>query len=108
MDYYKQNSYYIILSPKKEIVKDQDLQGFFLVRQIEKKLLCFSAVSFILRKRDKMAYVKKRKLATKTSWQVIIRKKGFKTLVKSFSSRSDAYKWSRHMERDLRDFFLEF
>jgi len=90
LDYYKQNSYYIILSPKKEIVKDQDLQGFFLVRQIEKKLLCFSAVSFILRKRDKMAYVKKRKLATKTSWQIIIRKKGFKTLVKSFSSRSEA------------------
>lgn len=51
-----------------------------------------------------MAYVKKRKLATKTSWQVIIRKKGFKTLVKSFSSRSDAYKWSRHIERNLRDF----
>ena len=56
-----------------------------------------------------MAYVKKRKLATKTSWQVIIRKKGFKTLVKSFSSRSDAYKWSRHMERNLSDIvFLEF
>ena len=51
-----------------------------------------------------MAYVKKRKLATKTSWQVIIRKKGFKTLVKSFSSRSDSYKWSRHMERNLREF----
>ena len=48
-----------------------------------------------------MALVRKRKLATKTSWQVIIRKKGFKTLVKSFSSRSDAYKWSRHMERNL-------
>ena len=51
-----------------------------------------------------MAYVKKRKLATKTSWQVIIRKKGFKTLVKTFSSRSYAYKRSGHMERNLRDF----
>ena len=74
------------------------------MRQIEKKLPCLSAVSFIFRKREKMAYVKKRKLATKTSWQVIIRKKEFKTLVKSFSSRSDAYKWSRQMERNLRDF----
>ena len=74
------------------------------MRQNEKKFPCLSAVSFIFRKREKMAYVKKRKLATKTSWQVIIRKKGFKTLVKSFSSRSDVYKRSRHIERNLRDF----
>jgi len=48
-----------------------------------------------------MALVRKRKLATVTSWQVIIRKKGFRTLVKSFRSQTDARKWARHMERNL-------
>ena len=56
-----------------------------------------------------MANIRRRKLVKKITYQAQVRLVGFKTLIKSFSTRSDAYKWSRHMERNLRDFiFLEF
>ena len=51
-----------------------------------------------------MAYIRKQKYKNKSSYQVIIKRVGFKTLVKSFSLRGDSYKWSRHMERNLSDF----
>ena len=51
-----------------------------------------------------MAYIRRRKLAKKITYQAQVRRVGFKTLIKSFSTRSDAYKWSRHMERNLSEF----
>ena len=51
-----------------------------------------------------MAYIRRQKLAKKITYQAQVRRVGFKTLIKSFSTRSDAYKWSRHMERNLREF----
>ena len=53
-----------------------------------------------------MAYIRKRKFKTKSSFQVQIRRKGFKTVVKSFRTWKEAKKWARAMERkyDLGDF----
>ncbi|HJO13586.1 MAG TPA: site-specific integrase [Alphaproteobacteria bacterium] len=48
-----------------------------------------------------MAYVKRRKYKSKVGYQAIIRRKGFKTSVKSFSTRTDAKKWARAIERKL-------
>ena len=48
-----------------------------------------------------MAYIRRRKLATKITYQVQVRRVGFKTIIKSFSTRKDAKKWATHMERNL-------
>ena len=45
-----------------------------------------------------MAYIRRRKLAKKITYQAQVRRVGFKTLIKSFSTRSDAQKWARTME----------
>ena len=54
---------------------------------------------FRFRKGVKMAYIKRRKLKTKVSYQAMVRRVGYKTLVKSFATRSDAKKWANQMER---------
>ena len=46
-----------------------------------------------------MAYVKRRKYKSKVSYQAIVRRKGFKTSVKSFETKTDAKKWARAIER---------
>ena len=48
-----------------------------------------------------MAYIRRRKLATKITYQAQVRRVGFKTIIKSFSTRKDAKKWATHMERNL-------
>ena len=48
-----------------------------------------------------MATFFKRKWKTKTTYGVQIRRKGFKTLMKSFDTRTDAKKWARNMEAKL-------
>jgi integrase len=50
---------------------------------------------------SEMASIFKRKLKTKTTYRVIVRRKGFKTLVKTFNTKPDAIKWGREMERNL-------
>ncbi len=54
-----------------------------------------------------MATIFKRKWKNKTSYRVTIRRKGFKTLIKSFNTKPDAIKWARSMENNLDkiDFF---
>ena len=44
-----------------------------------------------------MASIFKRKLKTKTTYRVIVRRKGFKTITKSFNTKPDAIKWGREM-----------
>ena len=48
-----------------------------------------------------MAYIERRKYKTKTSYLVMVRRKGFKTMVKTFDTRTDAKKWARAVERKL-------
>ena len=48
-----------------------------------------------------MATIFRRKLKTKTTYIVQVRRVGFKTIVKTFNTRTDAIKWSRNMERNL-------
>ncbi len=48
-----------------------------------------------------MAHIRRRKYKDKSSYQVIVRRIGFKTITKSFATRSDAKKWATHMERNL-------
>ena len=48
-----------------------------------------------------MAYIRKRKFKTKSSFQVQIRRKGIKTICKTFATRTDAKKWARGIEREL-------
>ena len=45
-----------------------------------------------------MAYIRRRKLATKITYQAQVRRVGYRTLIKSFATRSDAKKWATHME----------
>ena len=53
-----------------------------------------------------MAYIRKKKYKKKSSFQVQVRRQGFKTLVKSFETKTDAKKWARAMERkfDMGDY----
>ena len=46
-----------------------------------------------------MAYIRRRKLATKITYQAQVRRVGYRTLIKSFATRSDAKKWANQMER---------
>ena len=46
-----------------------------------------------------MAHIRRVKRKTKITYQAMVRRVGYKTLVKSFSKRSDAVKWSNQMER---------
>jgi len=46
-----------------------------------------------------MAYIKRRKYKSKVGYQAIVRRKGFKTSVKSFETKTDAKKWARAIER---------
>ncbi len=49
-----------------------------------------------------MAYIKRRKYKNKSvGYQAIVRRKGFRTVVKSFQTRTEAKKWSRQMEIKL-------
>ena len=48
-----------------------------------------------------MATIFRRKLKTKTTYRVQVRRQGFKTLVKTFNTRGEATKWGRHMENNL-------
>ena len=48
-----------------------------------------------------MAYIRKRKFKTKSSFQVQIRRKCIKTISKTFATRTDAKKWARGIEREL-------
>ena len=48
-----------------------------------------------------MASIFKRKLKTKMTYRVIVRRKGFKTLVKTFNTKPDVIKWGRSMENNL-------
>ena len=48
-----------------------------------------------------MATIQKRKWSKSVSWFAQVRRKGFKTLVKSFSTRTEAKKWARAMENKL-------
>ena len=34
-------------------------------------------------------------------WQAVVRRQGFKTLVKSFKSKAEASKWGRQQERNV-------
>ena len=53
-----------------------------------------------------MAYIRRQKYETKVSYQVQVRRKGFRTIVKSFDTRTQAQKWARGIERklDMGDF----
>ena len=48
-----------------------------------------------------MASIFKRKWKSKTTYVVQVKRKGFKTLVKSFNMRANAQKWARHIENNL-------
>jgi len=48
-----------------------------------------------------MAYILKRKGKKKVSYRVLVQRRGFKHLMKSFSTRTDAKKWARAIERKL-------
>jgi len=48
-----------------------------------------------------MATITKRKHRSKTNYLCVVRRKGFKTLVKTFNTKPDAIKWGRHMENNL-------
>ena len=48
-----------------------------------------------------MAYILKRRGKKKTSYRVLVQRKGFKHLIKSFSTLTDAKKWARAVERKL-------
>jgi integrase len=56
---------------------------------------------FTFRNGVKVAYIKRRKYKSKVGYQAIVRRKGFKTSVKSFETKTDAKKWARAMERKL-------
>jgi len=59
-----------------------------------------------------IAYIKRRKYKNKSvGYQAIVRRKGFRTMVKSFKIRTETKKWSRTMERkfdvgDLSDYII--
>ena len=48
-----------------------------------------------------MATIRKRKFKYKTSFTAQVRRKGFKTIVKSFDTKTQAQKWARAIERKL-------
>ena len=48
-----------------------------------------------------MAYILKRKGKKKVSYRALVQRRGFKHLMKSFSTRTDAKKWARAIERKL-------
>ena len=48
-----------------------------------------------------MAFIKRKKYKTKSSYQAIVRRRGHRTFVKSFEKKTDALKWSRAVERKL-------
>ena len=48
-----------------------------------------------------MAYIRRAKYKSKISFQVQVRRKGFKTIVKSFDTRTEAKKWGRTIEREF-------
>ncbi len=48
-----------------------------------------------------MTYIRKRKYKSKSSFQVQIRRKGFKTVVKSFRTKSEAKKWGQSYGNEI-------
>ena len=53
-----------------------------------------------------MAYIRRLKYKTRVSYQVQVRRKGFRTLIKSFDTRTQTQKWARAIERkhDIGDY----
>ena len=53
-----------------------------------------------------MAYIRRRKFRFKASYIAQVKRKGFKTIVKSFDTKTQAQKWARGIERklDMGDF----
>ena len=54
-----------------------------------------------------MAYIKRRKYKSKVGYQAIVRRKCFKTSVKSFEAKTDAKKWARAMENEVLMIFIK-
>ena len=48
-----------------------------------------------------MAYIRRRKFRFKASYIAQVKRKGFKTIVKSFDTKTQAQKWARGIERKL-------
>ena len=48
-----------------------------------------------------MAFIQRRKLKIGWRYTAQVKRKGFKTMVKTFATRTQAQKWSRGMERKL-------
>ena len=48
-----------------------------------------------------MAYILKRKWKTKVTYRVQVSRRGFKNIMKTFQTRTEAKKWGRAMERKL-------
>jgi hypothetical protein len=48
-----------------------------------------------------MANIQKRKFKKKTTYAVLVRRKGFRTVAKSFDALTEAKKWARNMESKL-------
>jgi hypothetical protein len=51
-----------------------------------------------------MAYILKRKWKTKVTYQVQVSHRGFKNIMKTFQTRTEAKKWGRAMERKIDKF----
>jgi len=58
-------------------------------------------VALRFQKESEMALIIKRKRKTKTTYFVFVRRKGVKTISKSFINKTDAKKWARVVERKL-------
>ena len=48
-----------------------------------------------------MAYIRRRKFRFKASYIAQIKRKGFKTIVKAFDTKTQAQKWARGIERKI-------
>ena len=51
--------------------------------------------NFTFRNRVKIAYILRRKLKTKTTYRVQISRRGFKTMFKSFNTKTEAKRWAQ-------------
>jgi hypothetical protein len=51
-----------------------------------------------------MAYILKRKWKTKVTYRVQVSRRGFKNIMKTFQTRTEAKKWGRAMERKIDKF----
>ena len=56
---------------------------------------------YTFRKWEIMAYIRRRKFRFKASYIAQVKRKGFKTIVKSFDTKTQAQKWARGIERKI-------